>query len=301
MRYFILIIFIILTQLTNSQTKCECCGYQSLDYADNMDDFFHPETVVRENYKVAIIYTVERIGPKETRYPQAKIYFDKNGKIVTKKLFYKGKASLIIEYERNIYRQIIIKTESYMDSLENKSDFMSPKIEDFEYDNNKNLIKTKKRSDNGKVVPDNLSEYTKYEYDKLNRMIREYRYTYYDAKSIYIFDQKFDYISSTDSKSVTLNNGVSWMQTVSKYNTKSRLISQVDYNLSKSKMVWKKHFSYNENNQVISMTQKNGSAVSECPDNDTYSEDYIYDSKKLLEKIIHKFSNVICEMDVKYE
>jgi hypothetical protein len=301
MRYLFLVGFFILTQFAKSQTKCECCAYQSIDYADNMDDFFNPKTIVKENYKVAIIYTVERIGNNEARYPQAKIYFDKNGKIVTKKLFYKGKASTIIEYDRNIYGQIKVKNDCYMDSLENKSDFMSPKIEDFEYDNNKNLIKVKKRGDKGKVIPDNLTEYTKYEYDNHNKMIREYRYTYYDAKSIYIFDQKFDYLSNTDSKSVTLNNGVSWMQTISKYNDKSRLISQVDFSLPKSKMVWEKHFSYNENNQMISMNQTKGSAVSECPENDTYSEDYIYDSKNLLNKIIHKFSNVICEMDIKYE
>ena len=76
------------------------------------------------------------------------------------------------------------------------------------------------------------------------------------------------------------------MKTISKYNNKSRLISQIDYNIPKSKMVWERHYDYNENNQMISMTLKNGSAVSECPENDNYTEDYIYNSKKLLNKIL---------------
>lgn len=301
MRIVLIFVFIFIAQIVESQNQCECCAYQSINYSDNMIDFFNPQTIVKRNYKAAIIYTVEHIGTKENRYIQAKIQFDNNGRVLTKKIFNSGIASTIIDYKRDINGLIIVKTECYMDSLENKSNFMSPKIEDYEYDKNQNLKKFKKRDNNGKVISDNLTEYTKYEYDKLNRVVREYRYTYYDAKNISIFDQKIDYLTNTDSKSITQNNGVSWMQTISKYNSKFRLISQIDYNLSNSKMLWEKHYSYNDNNQMTSMIQKNGSAVSECPENDNYSEEYIYNSKNLVDKILHKFGNVTCEMQIEYK
>lgn len=268
-----------------------------------MDDFFNPKTIVKENFKIAIIYTTERIGSNKTKYIQAKVYFDLNGKILIKKIFYNGKAATIIEYKRNSNGLIKLKTRHSMDSLENKSDFMSPEIEDFEYENSLNLIKVKKRDHRGNIVPDNMTEYTKYEYDKLNRVIREYRYAYYEANSVSSYDQNFEYLTNGDSKSITLDNGVPWMLTISKYNSNSRLISQVDYDMPNSKMLTEEHYKYNESNQMISfsVTQKNGSGINGCPENDNYSENYTYDSKKLLDRIIHRFQNVICEMEVKYE
>lgn len=291
----------LIVQKTESQEKCICCAYHSFVYSENNDEFFNPTVISAEKIKTAIIFTIEYDSMKRNKYIQAKFHFDEKGKIVVKKIYYQGINSTITDFERNSNGQIIRKIETHMDSLENRSNSMGSKIWDYVYDANSNLIKVKLRDYNGKISPDNQSEYTKYEYDNLNRITREYSYLYYESNSIYIYDKTSNFQSSNESKSITLYNGKPWMQTISKYNNNLKLINQIESSLPELKMAWEEYYKYNENNQVISFIRKRGVGLTECPDGDNYTEDYQYNSSKLLEKITHKYGNVICEMIVIYE
>ena len=301
LKYFLLMITFLIVQKTECQEKCECCAYHSFVYSVNLDDFFNPLTIVKENIKTAIISTIEHDGTKANKYIQVKFQFDKNGNIAIKKTFYQGQPGQVTYFDRNTKGYVIKETEFDMDSNESKSSFASAEIRDYKYDNNSNLLKIKERDYAGKIIPDEKSECTKYEYDDLKRITREYRYLYYDENSLFVFDNNIKYSSETESNSMTLYNGKPWMQTTSRYNTMYKLISQVESSLPTMEMAWEEHYQYSENSQVVSFIRKRGIGRTECPDGDNYTEDYIYDSRKLLEKITHKYGNVICEMIVSYE
>ncbi len=302
LKHFLLVITLFLVQETKSQEKCECCAYHSFVYAENLDGFFNPREIRAKRIKTAIIFTIENDSSLKTnKYIQAKFHFDNEGRIIVKKVYYQGKSSTITDFVRNSQGRITKEIETHMDSMENRDTSMGSDINDYTYDTRFNLLCVKKRDYNGKVLPDNASEYTKYEYDNLNRTTREYRYTYYEANNIYIYDKTTKYSTPNKSESETLYNGKPWMKSTSKYDNNSNLINQIEYSLPELKMVWEEYYSYNDNNQIISFIRKKGIGFTECPDEDNFTEEYQYSSDKLLEKITHKYHKVVCEMIITYE
>lgn len=286
--------------ILNGQDKCECCTYYSIENEELYEYFFNPDFIKVNQIKRAIVYTTETNDQKSFRFQHAKFLFDSNGNITARYDYNQnGKPHMIKEYFRDNTGNVIKTSKSYLKEDESKTDSWKPRIVDYSYNQAGLLIKIKERDYSGIALADSLSEYTKYSYDSKKRLIREYRYANYSG-SIYAYEQKINYPSDKKSIGITKNNGKDWIKTLSQFDDKERLIQQTDYDIPDNNVVWDKEYVF-LNDRLTKQIGRNGNAITECPDNDEFTEDYNYNNFGLLDKINHKFDKVTCEMIIKYE
>ncbi len=274
--------------------------YYSIENEELYGYFFNCDLIKTNQINKATIYTTETNSQESFIFLQAKLLFDSNGNIIARYDYNQnGKPHLVKEYFRDNTGKVIRTSLAYLRENETKYDLYSPTIVDFTYNQVGQLIKTKERDYNGNILADSLSNYTKYGYDSTRRLINEYRYANYGG-NIDIYNKTIKYTNQNESISITRNNGKNWLKTIFKYDNKKRLISRIDYDYPDNKIVSELYYKF-ENDKLIRQISKTGTGVTECPDNNDFTEDYIYNNFGLLKRIIHKFDNITCEMTITYE
>jgi len=284
----------------NGQDKCECCTYYSIENEELYGYFFNPGFLKTNQFTIATIYTTETNSQKSFKFIHAKFLFDSLGNITARYDYNQnGKPHMIKEFIRDYSGKIVKTSHAYLRDDESKSDFWEPTIVDFDHNQSGQILKIKERDYSGNILADSLSNYTKYSYDVKGRLINEYRFANFSNQNS-AYNMTLRYTSPYESIGITKNNGKDWLKTVSKFDNKNRLLSQIDYNYPDSKMVWGIFYKYDDD-KLINQIRKDGIGVTECPDNNEFTEEYLYNNIGLLEKVIHKFNSVTCEMIIKYE
>ncbi len=282
------------------QDKCQCCTYYSIDKEDLYSFFFDKNIIRKNHFKKATIYTVETTNQNVLKFLQTKFIFDEWGNVLSKYEFSQnGNPHIIKEFSRNNIGQVIKTSRSYLQSDSPLIVDYTDEIVDFTYNQRKKLIKEKERGFDGAIIPDSQSSYSKYEYDVKDRLIKRYRYSNLSGE-IYIYDETIEYPKQNESIGIVKYNGNNWLMTNSMFNDKSQLIGQTDYDYPDNNVMWKSSYTYIDN-KLIGQVMKNGTGSTQCANNNNFTESYSYNQLGLLEKIIHKYDKVTCEMKINYE
>jgi hypothetical protein len=313
-KLFLIPIFLVVSLTTFGQyTICDCCTYSSLQYEENFENIFSPETIKKNNITQLIIYTTSRQSsknPKDTtykiidkEYTEMILKFDSNGFVETQILFNRlGKYHSSYEFTRDNGNRILTKTFHYLDSLGGKVKDMGVEKSVYSYSSG-HLKQVKKLGENGQIEPDNKSTYTSYEYDAKGRIVVEVRQTYYDPSTpIYYYQTKIRYNDATNSSIAITNDKKRLFSTViNNYRPDMKLLSQKSYYGLNKKLSYEKVLAYTATGQLQYFQTKSSGGGSECPDGGNLDDNYFYSPINLISNIRHHYKNTICEMRFVYK
>lgn len=306
-RFIIALLFIgkFLSLNGQGQGECVCSKYYSIQNKDLHEYFFASDKIKNNKIQTATIHTIETNVQNSFRYLESKFLFDTLGNIsyisdyserdefhTTMDFVWNDSGRVIRTYAEEVWEN----TEIYLRP--------SPEITDYTYNQGGYLTKKKKRDRNGVIRPDSLSVYTRYFYDTKGRLIREYSYSNY-GDSVFVYDQTIEHPNEFTSIGITSADGENWMKILSEFDSKKRLIKQTEYNYHDSMDV-EEHIYVFVKDKLRKQIYKNGTRISFslfslCPEKNEAEEDYSYNDFGLLEKVIHRFEDVKCEMIINYQ
>lgn len=305
-KIIISVLFYLITINTFAQDLiCECCTYSSLQYEETFENKIIPEVIKKNNIKVLTIYntskeilktskdTTYKIVNKE--YKEMILKFNSSGYVIEQ--ISKG---YLNEFQRDDKNKILSKTSYYLDSLGNKDKFINNK---WSYIYLNGLLKQKKELDNNqKIQPDNISTFESYEYDKNGRIIKKTDNTFIDDSQSFYYQTITKYNDVAKSSiSITRDKKSVFSTSNTKYDSNQKPLDIKYYDGRNNKILEQKQYSYNKNGQLIKLTVKNFGLATECPDNGSYSDTYLYSSLNLIDKIKHQFEKTICELRFEYK
>jgi hypothetical protein len=311
MKPCLLILFVIFSFIVEStlaqENICECCAHSSLQFREEYETIFFPALIKKKNITEVVVYTQASITENSSlnRYKEITFKFNQRGQIIARTHYNRnGKPHSIHEFERNGTGKIFRETFNYLDSTEQvTNNFSSPEITDYYYDLKNRLIKMKERNTKGIVMPDIMSDYTKYTYDKTSRITKRTIQYYYDnhvpesSSSVTTYTYK-DKKLSGESQTIA-DNKVS-LTTKTQYTKQWKPLRETGYNGKGDKVSFQTLYEYNLQGKMTRYETKAFDISSECPDNGTYTDVYMYSDEGLLLSITHTYEDKKCEMIFEY-
>lgn len=313
--------------VSDNDTICTCSHYFLKSYTE-VEKYFSTDSIKKNKIKEIVVYTTpySRWDTLESKtsfkvrkpiakeYVSIKIIFDAEGRVKMIKEFYNSTPSTIVSYERDPRGNIIKQTGNYMDSTENVSnDGLPETIIDNTYNDKNQLIKSKHRSYDGKILADNLSQWETYQYDFKNRIVTQHRHYYWDInyvdgrkqteeendiKTTYFDDKSTSCLEFYSSKKLIYKE-------LTQYNKNGLAIQTKaiqSYNLDTLVNTYR----YNKNNQIVVhqvKSQQNQDLGGECPEGKggEMDERYYYNSNGLLEKKVSSYDKYSCVLQMEFK
>ena len=282
---------------------CECCAYSSLTYRDDYEAIFPRLVIKKKGITEVTVYTSPSDSGAEstTRYKELKFKFDQKGQVIARVHYNQnGKPHSIYEFERNGSGKIFRQTFSYLDSVEQKSKLSSPEITDYFYNLKDKLIKTKKRNTKGQVMPDIMSDFTKYEYDATGRTTKVTSQYYYGengpatSSRVVIYTYK-----DIHGQSQIFIDGKLFLTTKTKYTKGWKPLTETGYD--GDSIAFESKYEYDQTGKPTRYETKATTIASEYSDKGTYTDVYSYNGDGLLTIISHNYGDKKCEMTFEYK
>lgn len=288
-------------------SSCECCSYSSLQFRDEYETIFPRLIIKKKSITEVIIYTSASNAGKGsyTRYREIKFKFDQKGQVIARVHYNRnGQPHSIYQFERNGSGKIFRQTFNYLDSTEQVSTkSTSPEITDYFYNLKDRLIKIKKRNMNGLVMPDVMSDFTKYEYNKIGRITKETQQYYYEGQGPSTSSQVTTYTyrdKNLTGQSQTFIDSNLALTTKIQYTKSWKPLTEIGYNNKSDSISFQTTYEYNGTGKLTRYETKANTIVSECADKGTYTDVYSYNGDGLLTSITHTYEDKKCEMVFEY-
>jgi hypothetical protein len=301
---FTLILLIFFAKSIVGQEKCECCTYNSFDKRNLFESFFEPNIINLNNIDTAIILTKEKYNDTLNNYIQGKFIFNDKGYVDSKIEYFGGNPNSISEYERDSLNNITKIIFTYLDSNENKSNSMSPKVRDLKYNKDNRLIKIKERDYDGNLNEDSISNYTLYEYQD-SRKVKILHHFYWKGNDTVVHNynkELITYIDANESESKVYIDNILFLTITRHYDSFGKVIDEEVFNERLNSLAISEKYTYSNSGKILTYNVTSGDgAGTECPDGDNYNENYIYEQQGLISEIIHEFEGVQCIMTVEYK
>jgi hypothetical protein len=288
---------------------CSCASYSSLRFKTDYEDIFPHELIKSEKIKQAIIYTtghssIDSSQQLFSRYIELKLNFDNNGYVLSRIDYWHGFPHQIYEFERNTSGQIIKQTQTFLDSLEQKTDYVASKIIDYTYDKKNRLVLEKNRDYTGKVVKGEKTNYKKYEYTTDDKLLRKTRHSYDRYDHTYSSDT-FSYTYSNDNLSCVTSTGTSlknaFIIDTLTYNKAGKLLLKRTFYSENTFGTYEESYTYSIEGKLLTYnTKMDARGGSECPGGGNYTDHYFYTSDGFVERITNSFGIYTCEMKFEY-
>ncbi len=295
---------------------CECSTYPSLEFTQSFEGLFPPSVIKREGVEEVVISILSQEQERDKidsfkvvdssfaeDYIAIVLKFNSLG-FVTSKGNYddEGKVDRIWNYERNKAHKVSKETLSYLDRQGEPSRKFPPKIIDFTYDTKGRLIIIKERDYYGKILPDETSTFTKYEYDSKDKVVKEVRQYYYEGSKPSLYTTSFKNIDNLTSTYKTFIDGKLFITGTYKYNINGDILEKRTFVGGKQKDANEEFWQYDSQKRLIVLESKSGGSFgSECPDGGTYKDAYHYKDSGLVEKIIHTYKGMTCIIKFDYK
>lgn len=303
MRLFIILFCIHFSITTYAQDECACCTYESIDNKENFEKLYAPKMITSTKIKSAEVYSTQIVNSDSIKYLQAKFDFNSNGYVIERKWYNRGgKPHSTYIYERNNNHLITKVTFHYLDSLGNIADPAFPDIIDLEYDSNGHVIKLKARDYKGRILPDEKSHFSTFQYDQKGRVKTEFRQSYFEGGDTYIYETTFLYNPKSQLNTLlTKYNGKPWFKSEVSLDKSDRPIQIIATSLPRNILAWKKTFKYDQSGKLIIYNIESGpGSIDECPEQGKFEETYLYTDSGLVSQIDHSYGETICRMVITY-
>jgi hypothetical protein len=301
-----LIVLLFLIQSTQAQNTSECCSYSSLKIRDEYETIFPRLAVKKKGITEVTVYTSLSDSAQQsgTRHKEMKFRFDQKGQVIAR-IHYtpNGQPHSMYEFERNGSGKVFRFTFSYLDSTEQKlTEPSSPEITDYFYNLKDKLIKTKKRNAKGQVMPDIMSDFTKYEYDNSGRTTKITSQYYYgengSATSSRIIIYTYKDIAG---ESQTFVDGKLFLTTKTQYTKGWKPLTEKGYHDKTTDISFESKYEYDQTGKLMRYETQAATVVNECPDKGTYTDVYSYNGEGLVSIISHSYEDKKCEMVFEYK
>lgn len=296
------LLLLLLITFTHAQnTTCECCSYSSLRYRDDYETIFPRLVIKKKGITEVTVYTSPSDTGAEstTRYKELKFKFDQKGQVIARVHYNQnGQPHSMYEFERNGSGKIFRQTFSYLDSVEQKSsELAAPEITDYFYNLKERLIKTKKRNAHGQVMPDIMSDFTKYEYDKIGRITKVTTQYYNEGKGPTTSSQVVIYTyKDINGQSQTYIDGKLFLITKTQYTKGWKPLTETGYD--GKAIAFESKYEYDQTGKPLRYETKGTNKG--CLKNGTFTDVYSYDSDGLLNILSHTYDDKKCVMVFEY-
>lgn len=314
-RLFLLISLCFGSFLIHAQSTadvCVCCNQFYPRSGYDYDEVFEPFYIVGKNIHIIDIMVTSRrmkIKGRDTsyevlheKYPIASYEFNAQGYLVARKEYGEfGKIYAVYRYLRDEQNRIL-STQGYYPDSNGIEILMGGSHEDFTWDRG-NLVKIKNRAfDNITILPDEKSYYKTFSYDALGRLKGQVDYWYFDEKDISRMSSVIEYAADKRSSvERTRNEGKLFTIKKTVYNTIGAPVSEKLYD-AKNKLLQEIYFSYDAEGRIVtSKTKMYPGMGTECPDKGNTINKYYYHSDGFYDKVVQRYGNIICEMQVEYQ
>lgn len=301
-----LIVLLFLIQSTQAQNISECYSYSSLKLRDEYETIFPRLAIKKKGITEVTIYTSLSDSAQQSspRHKEIKFKFDQKGQVIARVHYsLNGQPHSMYEFERNGSGKIFRQTFSYLDSIEQKStEPASPEITDYFYNLKDKLIKTKKRNAKGQVMPDIMSDFTKYEYDRIGRITKTTTQYYYERKGLTTSSQVVIYTyKDIAGESQTFIDGKLFLTTKTQYAKGWKPLTEKGYQDKSNNISFESKYEYDQTGKLTRYETNSTAIASECPDKGTYTDIYSYNGEGLVTIISHNYEDKKCEMVFEYK
>jgi hypothetical protein len=310
-----LLVCILYSFKTNAQSRlCECAHTLSPLLAEDFESFFPPSVIkAKKVTQVKVFISSSQKNTKikndtayqliDSHYIAEALAFNKDGYAVTGGTFYSGIPGYHYTFKRDGSNRIIQFISEFFDSTGKISSYSKPQITDYTLDGNGNIVKTKKSDYDGKMLPDEKSDYTITEYDKQGWKLKETQHSYYDwLKPPHKFHTTyFTYKNNGNTeiaKSYIDKKPVA--TTTTNYDDQGKPLTIILFNQAMSKPAYKRVFQYDSSGRLIKYIQTTGGG-SECLDQGNFSNEFKYNNEGLLIEQRHKYANTVCVLQFEYK
>lgn len=293
---------------------CDCCSYNSLQFKQNeYESVFPPEVIKKNGYKEVVVTVSgrERSDTAKTNqikvrkvlikeYREIKFIFNDQGYVMSSTWYNRmGKPHSIHQFERNSSGKVTKDAFSYLDSLGGVFKDFGTEISILSYDQNNNLLKSKKMNFRGVEQPDAKSEYVAKTYDAKGKVVKEVMHYYFEGltgESINVTTTKYDETNLT-SESISVYDGGYTSTSKKKYNKLWKPVEEKYYNDKTKKLEGTNTYKYDSSGNLISYFHNQVErSSSECPETKDFLDLYTINSFGVIETITHNFDNRTCEM-----
>jgi len=310
--FYSILLFIFTNPVWGQYTICDCCTYSSLQYEENLENIFNPETIKKNNIKELTIYTTSKQtsdNPKDTafkivdkEYKEMRLTFNANGYVESKIFFNRlGKFHSIHEFTKDNNNKVLTKTFHYLDSLGKKNEEFSVEKWVYKYSGG-NLFQIKKLDDKLIEQPENKSSYGMFEYDSKGRIIKETRQSYYDWTESSFYQTTVKYNDTTHTSVAITKNKKELFSTVkTQYTVNQKPLNVILFDGRNNKILEQKIYTYTSIGQLAKFEARNSGMGTECPDGGNLTDEYTYSALNLISNIRHHYKNTICELRFVYQ
>jgi hypothetical protein len=291
---------------------CPCADQFYPRSGHDFDEVFDPSYIVQNKIKaihISLTSKKMKITGKDTSYqgvhatyPLKIVYFNAGGFVRETHEYSGGFGDFfrITRYTRDAANRILATQGYYLDST-GKEVVSGGSHYDYTWEGDR-LVKTKNREyDDVTILPDELSYYTTYAYDKSGRVIKEFHYYYFDEKNI------SKNIATTIYAKDNRSSVTTWI-----YDGKIGLIEKTIYDAyeaplsikgfdKKNKLIQEQHYKYDPEGRILEYRTKMYPGLStECPDRGNTVNRFCYRSDGSYDRVIHYYGGTVCELRVEY-
>jgi hypothetical protein len=234
-------------------------------------------------------------------YTEVVFLFDRDGFVERRIEYYGGKVSSAYDYGRDSIHRIVKETFSYVDSAWKSIAGFVKTVKDYTYDEKGNLVKIKQEGANGEILPDDRTMAETYQYDEQNRQTYWRNFTYYEGKEPGSHEVKTLFSGKAPrSTAVSFENGKQRTLVRTSYNNSGLPLTATTLDYWSEEKQLEETWQYDAMGRILKYTSSSIHTYSECPEKETFNEDYFYNVSGLLSKIRHSFVLGSCEMRVVY-
>ena len=300
-----------------AQSKvCECATSFSPLVAADFESFFDPSLIKAKRFTEVTIYiTAGQKNNKsksdtavkilDEKYVGEKFTFNRDGYAVHHSTFYFSRPNYSNTFHRDGKNNIVQHISQFFENQGTISSDLKPDITDYAYDEYGEVVKRKKRSVNGSLLPDDKSEYTLTEYNDKGWKIKETTHYYWEWEEhphryivtnyTYTNKGKTEIAKTYDDKKLFLS-------TTTNYDDEGAPLTISAFNYFMNKSAYKKNFKYDSFGRLIRFTQSSGAGGgSECLEKGSFVNEFRYNTDGFLIEQRHTFVNTVCILHFEYK
>jgi hypothetical protein len=301
-KLFFSILFLVVTHLTLAQNSstCNCSTHVSFKSKTDYETLLPAVAVKKKNAPEVIIYTRTDGEPGNT-HKELKLKFNQRGLVIAKTEYNaNGERHAQYDFERNGSGKIVKQRFNYVDST---AALTVPEFTDYYYDLKARLIKVKKRNEKGMVMPDIMADFTKYEYDKDNRIVKETAHYYGNSgrdTSSHITTYSYNDNKLTGESQIFERNKIS-LVIKSQYDKHWKPLRETTYSGNGKTVIRYTIYEYDSQGRLNRVEVKSDGPKTGCPNNAAVIETYTYTAEGLISSIVRQYEDKKCEIVFEYQ
>ncbi|HEY6159680.1 MAG TPA: hypothetical protein VI112_00615, partial [Bacteroidia bacterium] len=270
------------------------------------EKLFPPVVIHSGNINTATVYTlVKKNGDAKIsipEYTEVVFLFDKDGYVKRRIEFFGGKVNCSYDYGRDSLHRITKETFNYVDSAWKSLAGFPSVIKDYSYNEKGLLEKIKQEGPKGEILADDRTMTDLFQYDEKGRQTYERYFMYYEGKEPNSHEVKTKFFDpQPHSGTITLENGKPRSYTEISYSEWGKPLSSVRSEYASDTKQLEEWWTYDDKLRILKYTSISHTKSSECPEKETFNEEYVYASNGLLSLVKHSFALGSCEMRVEYK